>query len=503
MPVGELVRVPPAHLWVPPHVSTSGPDVTDLAASAGLILDGEQQLVVDSMLAETASGHWAAFEAAVVMCRQNGKTIGLQAIALFKLFFLQDRLTVWTAHEYPTAVEAFLDIQALIDRSPHLKRKVRRVSNTNGEEGIELLSGARLNFRARSKGAGRGLSGNTVILDEAFALTNAHIGSLLPTLRAVPNSQVIYASSAGHLRSAVLRAVRDRGRLGGSASLAYLEWCAPRRPCATPTCEHQYGVEGCVLDDRDGWQAGNPALGRRVAMHAMQSEREAMPVPEFMRECLGWWEDPPPETGGAIDMGTWTLLERANQHRGSRVLFGLDLAEDRSASLAVGWKRPDGGPHVMIAKTFPSTEGVVAECARVTKEWGGKVVLGGPAESLVTELKAAGVPLVVLSGREFVQGCGLVDDAVKATLPGRKLSHGNQPELNEAARVAKWRTVGASTERAWLLKDVAGIGPLVAATRVVRALGDALPPPPSPEAIPPGGDSLGATSTDFVATAGF
>lgn len=483
----------PAYLWVPEHSTSSGAEAADLARSAGLVLDGEQRLLLDVMLAERPDGYWAAFETAVVMARQNGKTIALQAIALYKLFLLQDRLTVWTAHEYPTAAEAFRDIEALIDGAPHLSRKVKHVSKTNGEEGFELTSGCRLNFRARSKKAGRGLSGNTVILDEAFALTASHMGSLLPTLRAVPNSQVIYASSAGHEQSQTLRTIRNRGRAGGSPSLAYVEWCAPQRPCAEKGCDHRFGIAGCVLDDREGWYAANPALGRRVAVTAMQAERETLPPAEFARECLGWWEDPPPETGGALDPTLWALRADPDAKRGSKVVFGLDVAEDRSASLCVGWVRPDRSLHVMVVQAFPSTQDVVAKCKQVTGDWGGRVVVGGAAESLIPDLTRERVPHDLLTGREFVRACGLVEDHINS---GR-LRHGNQGELNEAVRVAKWRPVGTSGEKAWLLKDQTSVGPLAAATRVVAGLSNRSIPSPEPVAIPAAGDTSGIADMNF------
>lgn len=438
------------------------------------MLDAEQRLLLDVMLAERADGYWAAFETAVVMARQNGKTWGLQAIALYKLFLLQDRLTVWTAHEYPTAAEAFRDIEALIDGAPHLSRKVKHISKTNGEEGFELTSGGRLNFRARSKRAGRGLSGNTVILDEAFALTASHMGSLLPTLRAVPNSQVVYASSAGHLQSQTLRSIRDRGRAGGSPSLAYVEWCAERRPCDSSSCDHRFGVAGCVLDDRDGWYAANPSLGRRVAVTAMQAERETLPPSEFARECLGWWEDPVADGAGALDMKRWQELADAVADRGTRVMFGLDVTEDRTASLVVGWHRGDGSSQVQITApedaAFPAYQ-AVERCAQLVSRWGGKVV---PPRAFEDDLRRAGVPVLSMKTTDFPAACGAFNDAITAGT----VRHGNQQALNESVGALRWRTTATSGERAWQLKDAVGIGPAVAATRLLWGLRARKAPPP-------------------------
>jgi hypothetical protein len=74
---------------------------------------------------------------------------------------------------------------------------VKRIYNGNGEERIEMNGGARLLFKARTKTGGRGLTGDKVILDEAFALQPGHMGALLPTLSVRPDPQVLYGSSAG------------------------------------------------------------------------------------------------------------------------------------------------------------------------------------------------------------------------------------------------------------------------------------------------------------------
>ena len=55
------VLTAPAFHWVPDHVSTAGGEAFDLAALVGIDLDDEQRLVLDAMLAESASGDWAAF----------------------------------------------------------------------------------------------------------------------------------------------------------------------------------------------------------------------------------------------------------------------------------------------------------------------------------------------------------------------------------------------------------------------------------------------------------
>jgi hypothetical protein len=192
----------------------------DLAATYGRILDAEQALVVDAILSEGPDGNWAALEAAVVCSRQNLKTFVLECIALGKLFLFGSELIIWSAHLFETAQESFRDLDEIVTNYDHLRKRVKTISRANGDEGIELTSGQRIKFRARSKSGGRGLSGDDVILDEAFALQPGHLGALIPTLSARPNPQILYGSERAS------RTPRCCGTSGtGAARAVTRRWC--------------------------------------------------------------------------------------------------------------------------------------------------------------------------------------------------------------------------------------------------------------------------------------
>lgn len=245
--------VEPKFHTAPAWTETLGPEVADLCEQVGYTPDPEQRLLLDDTFGLDRHGNSVAFEVAAICCRQNLKTGFLKQAALGWLFVTDQRLVVWSAHEFGTAQEAFRDMEQLISGSDMLRRRVKNVSRGNGDEAIEILGGPRLMFKARTKGGGRGLTGDKVILDEAFALQPAHMGALLPTLSARPDPQVAYGSSAGLSSSAVLRGLRDRGRAGTSSKLAYAEWCAPEGICLTVACTHVLGTEGCALDDPANW----------------------------------------------------------------------------------------------------------------------------------------------------------------------------------------------------------------------------------------------------------
>jgi hypothetical protein len=471
----EVVR--PAHLSHPEFDTTLGPLVADLSASCGLVLDGEQRLALDLMFAERDDDTWAAFEWAVICARQNMKTALLQAAVLGDLFITDARLVIWTAHLFDTAQEAFRDLDALIGSNDDLSRRVRKVSRANGDEGFELKSGARLKFKARSKTGGRGLTGDVVILDEAFALGASEMGALLPTLSARPNPQVRYASSAGLETSGILRGIRDRGRAGDDPSLAYVEWCAPEKSCATTDCSHALGVHGCALDDPEMWRLANPAMDRRITRDHIASERRALSLEpeEFARERLGWWSDP----GGAdlaYPYNEWSkLAEPASQMTDDYPVFFIDTNPIRSrTAIAVAGLRDDKLHHVEVVQFSDRTGWVASRCADLAEKFPNATfgwLKDGAAASLAAEFERAGVEVHPMDSRGYVAACGSMYDAVV----NRSFRHIGQEQLDDAVVNAKKRQL----EGAWALARKGGdISPLVAAVcarHMHAARGEAAP----------------------------
>ena len=185
--------IQPAYVHAPPRVGSMAGQLTRLSEKLGRGLDPEQTLALDVTTGLRADGRPASLEAAMVCPRQNMKSWNMQLIALGRL--LQpggDKLIVWSAHEVATSQATFHDFIELIETHPWLARRVLTVSRANGKEGIEFTGGRWLRFRARIRTGGRGLSGDAVFLDEAFALLAVHLGALLPILSTRRRAAVFY-----------------------------------------------------------------------------------------------------------------------------------------------------------------------------------------------------------------------------------------------------------------------------------------------------------------------
>ena len=472
MSAAAVDLIAPTHLWVPDHPSSAGGEVADLAASCGFIPDPEQRLLLDLMFAEAAPGasftssapRWSALESCMIMPRQNAKTATLEMAVLGDLFLLGADLVVWTAHLFQTAAEAFLDFKRLIDSNAHLSRRVKRITEASGNQGVELMTGARLKFITRSKSSGRGLTGDVVVLDEAFALTAAEMGALLPTLSARPNPQVRYASSAGMRDSELLRGIRDRGRAGGDPSLGYAEWCAPKS-CASDKCNHALGTPGCACDDPDAWLSANFAMHTRIGEEHIAAERRALPVDEFTRERMGWWAESSADR--VIPAPRWAACATESGVISGPVSVGVDVALDRSNTyVAVSGRSDDGHIQVELADVRPGTDWVVDRVAEIIGR-NDVVAVGarsaGPVASLLPELRGvvedAEVPFVKVGSSDFSGQCGWLFDQVMTG----SLRHRDDQRLNQAlAGARKQQTLDAwQWSRTKAEKDAA---PLVAVT---------------------------------------
>lgn len=442
-----LTAVEPAHLWVPDHATgTYGGEAADLADLYGRPLDPEQRVTVDAIMSHDKRGMWAALEAARILARQNGKTGGeMTAVTFADLFLFDADVITWTAHLFKTAREAFDDHKTLIAGTPELSRRVKKITEANGEEAIELTSGAKLQYLARSKGGGRGLGGKRVVMDEA--LFPMPLAALLPTMSARENAQILYAASAGLLQSAQLRSLRNRGRAGGDGSLVYVEHCAPEGGCEVEDCDHRLGVKGCALDDETNWQKANPALGRRIFVSYVRSERRALTPEDFATERMGWWQDPVAE-GQEVSLEQWQAVADPAAVPADPLVFGLD-ASPRMASasiVAVGGSSDD--PTIPVGE-IPTgchrkgTHWVAERVAELVQAHGDPPVVidpASPAGALIPALIAVGVEPVLMSGREVIQACG----ALIAAIADEQIRHRDDPILTAAVMGARQRAVGDS-----------------------------------------------------------
>lgn len=457
----------PRILWVPSERASSlGADAAEWSEKKlGIKLDPWQELCLDHMLARRADGKWSAFEFGLVVPRQCGKSLVLHVRMLYGVFVLGERLVSFTAHLGDTALEQFLAVRDIVENAPEIEPLVASMPAANGKEGIILRSGCRIRFKTRTKGGGRGLSGDVTVLDEAQALVDQQLSALMPTMSAKSvqgNPQMLYAGSAGDFEATVLGRVRRRGIAGGDPRLGFMEWSIDDAAylAADPETRAEMAADPVLQ------AAANPAYGLRISAEYVEAERQSMDPFEFARERMGVGSWPVDDSiDWPIPKAGWKAcaVEDTEPPAGPMAL-AVDASWERTASVASCWARADGLPLGVVehdhgvdwvVDRIVQTRGERDVCAVVIDD-------GGPAGSLVGPLEAAGVELTKTSSREYAQACGELYDAVTTGAYGG-FAHRSQPVLNAALAGAKKR--GLADAWMWDRRHSStDISPLVAVT---------------------------------------
>lgn len=447
-------------------------EAIELGRSVGVTLDPWQELSVRVTLAETASGLYAAGEVAQLVARQNGKGGWLEVVVLDGLFLVCDPLTLWTAHQFKTSQEAFLRIKDLIDGSDNLRKRIKKVSSSHGEEGFEVLpqyGGGRLRFLARSKSSGRGFSPQRVVWDEAQELSLMAIRAMHYAMRAQRNKQSIYTGTVpddevNHPEH--FTGLRDRGRAGKGKRLAWMEW-SPKDSDDPAVAERIVTRE---LGERRHWKAATPGLGYRITEDSIRDDFEAMGSTDpwgFAREALSIWPTlPDADEEGALDTERWAGQHdpKARKPRGDVVVV-VDVAPDRSRSSVGVAGAGRGGRVLLLSRSDDGTSWVADHLEKLLEKRSVTEVCVHPqsqAGALLPEItavcEAAGVDLHLLNGTELGQSCSSFITGVNVE---DRFAHVDQPELNDAVGNAK--TVTRGEVELWERKDWRiDITPLVA-----------------------------------------
>lgn len=437
---------------------------------AGKPLDEWQAHVLEGAMGERPDGRWTAFEVGLVVPRQNGKNVIIEARELAGLFILGDRVIIHSAHQFKTARKSFRDMERLVRNTPSLHSQVlgykgqgswediRGIRQNGTELSIELQNGCKLEYQARSGGGGRGFTGDLIVLDEAYDLSVDEIAAMLPTMAARSmdgNPQIWYTSSAGLPKSEALANLRERGTGGASPRLAYYEWSAP---------------DDAESADVDAWYAANPGLGVRISEEWIrETELESdMGDEQFRRERLGIWA----QVGGesAISPSAWRRCLDPGSQPGDRLAFAVDVPPSRDmATIAAVSERPDGVRHVSIVAREEGTAWVAERLRELKEKWSPVAVIldeGSAAGALLPDVKRARVRTQALNMRQYGQACAAVYDAVQQG----KLAHVGYEDLDRAVEAAQMKPMGESLWKWDRKTQVADISPLIAVTHAWHGL---------------------------------
>lgn len=219
---------------------------------------------------------------------------------------------VWTAQHFSVIKDTFESLCAIVLR-PEMSGLVdpdHGISTAAGKEEIRFRNGSRIFFRARERGALRGVKKIALlVIDEAQHLSDSAMASMLPTQNRARNprpSTWAPARAKGQRRSVHPPQGQSARRPHPQHPLRRIH----RRPRRRPL-------------DRDQWRKANPSYPSHTSDESIANLWENLTGDDFRREALGIWDEH--ALSQAIDRRQWEEATIERRRPGGVMSFGIDM----------------------------------------------------------------------------------------------------------------------------------------------------------------------------------
>jgi phage terminase large subunit-like protein len=467
----------------------------------------------------------------VLIARQNGKSTLSQVLALWFMIVWGWPLVLGTAQDLETAEEVWQGAVDLVEEDDELSKLLKRVVKVNGKKALELNSGGRYKVKAANRRAGRGFTGNLIMLDELREHQNWEAwGAITKTTMAQAEALILALSNAGDLTSVVLRYLRKMAHEAIGDPDGICDEAAAVGPTLVDVEDLEEDDEefddddladfeqdedtlglfewsaapGRDKRDREGWAQANPSVGWNPGFTERTIAAACKTDPEwvFRTEVLCQWSDG--TLAGPFPPGSWDkcMNELEEQPDGTKrpaekdriigpVVAGIDQSHDRSQTyIAFAGHRADGKAQVEIVTARHGSDWVKGYLMDDKRRDRIRAVAGQSRGAPVSPLMASlaedeefTIPVTEWAGGDLTAGWADVFDAVR----DGTVRHNPQPVLDVAAATAVVKIFSGGASVPDHKASPADIAPLMAFTAAKWLLGQREqtppPPPPAPEAV--------------------
>jgi len=405
-----------------PDLPSLGIDFIEFCESIGFTLLPWQQFLAHEICKIREDDKWYFKEVGVIIARQNGKSTFMQLMILWRMFALEQKLQVHTAHKLNTSSEVFWKVEATVDSFAHFRDRFEKKYESKGMQEIRLQTGERYIVRANNSAA-RGIAApDTIYMDEVREFQDMESWAALRyTQMATPNPQTLIFSNAGHQHSVVLNRLRERGlaAIGGADDrIGWFEWS---------------GEPGCSIDDKDAWAQANPSLGHTISienLEAAMSDEEDIVRTELLCQWVA-------TINPAIQPSSWAACskDKAKLDKEKSTWFAIDRSPDRKEGALLAAQRTDGDKFIVVLlDTYTNPVNLDdMQMANSIADWVRKYSVETVAYSRQTagavaaRLAPAGIPTTPIDGAVYGQAC----DEMLSAITSQRLIHGNQQELTK------------------------------------------------------------------------
>lgn len=300
-----------------------GPLVVSWAKTfLGLDLFEWQAHALFGQLAHDENGDLLFRESLVSTARQNGKSIGLQA------------MIGWWLTEMPRLrgkPQSVLSVANRLDRAESLFNALApilvelfgaKAMRTFGRKSVEMPDGSMWEVRSSSPNL-HGGSYDLVACDELFNISDRFMDAIRPTMIARKSPLLSTWSTAGDESSVAMIHMRETAiselENGERSRLYFAEWSIGDRDWRDP----------------NNWVYANPCLGKTITIEALQAVSKK---DSFLRAHLNMWVS---SRGSWLEEGVWASCKTDDPMPGGGVL-AVEMSMDTNRYVGVRSSMVDG-----------------------------------------------------------------------------------------------------------------------------------------------------------------
>lgn len=426
-----------------------------------------QEYVLTDLLKVDKAGKWRRKTNLLLVARQNGKTHLARIRILAGLFIFGEMNIVAMSSNRGMALDTFRKVVDVIEDNPHLMAQVRQIRVANGQESVELLSGARYEIVAATRDGSRGKTADLLYIDELREIDEDSWTAAKPITRARPNSQIFMTSNAGDAFSSVLNDLRSRALSYPPSSLGFWEYSAD---------------DFAKITDKDAWYQANPALGYLIDEETIAEAIATSSVEASRTETLCQWVSAlkSPWPYRAFEDLT---VQDLKIEPGAPTIFGMDISVNKKmASLVAGQVQEDGKIAVGVIAQFESQVAIdELKMAIEVNEWANKyrprmICFDKYSSMSVAErLAQSGHKIQDMSGTVFYQACSDLYDA----LVNARIVHIGQASLVDSMN----NCAAKETDAGWRIVRRKSAGDVSAAISLAMVVHQLLKPQSKPQII--------------------
>ena len=426
-----------------------------------------QRYVLTDMLKVDKTGKWRRKTNLLLVARQNGKTHLARIRILAGLFIFGEMNIVAMSSNRGMALDTFRKVVDVIEDNPHLMAQVKQIRVANGQESVELLSGARYEIVAATRDGSRGKTADLLYIDELREIDEDSWTAAKPITRARPNSQIFMTSNAGDAFSTVLNDLRSRCLSYPPATMGFWEYSAD---------------DFAKITDKDAWYQANPALGYLIDEETISEAIATSSVEASRTETLCQWVSAlkSPWPYRAFEDLT---VQDLKIEPGRLTIFGMDISVNKKmASLVAGQVQDDGKVAVGVIAQFESQVAIdELKMAIEVNEWAMKykprmICFDKYSTMSVAErLSQSGHKIQDMSGTVFYQACSDLYDA----LVNARIVHIGQASLVDSMN----NCAAKETDAGWRIVRRKSAGDVSAAISLAMVVHQLLKPQSKPQII--------------------